>query len=82
MDGTRGSKAEVIAYALEKGNVTDLSSAVMTGDREYDILGAKQMGLASIGVLFGYGTREELEAAGADYIAPGVADIGNIVNQQ
>ncbi len=81
MDGTRGSKAEVIAYALEKGNVTDLSSAVMVGDREYDILGAKQMGLASIGVLFGYGTREELEAAGADYIAPGVADIGNIVNQ-
>lgn len=75
MDGTRSIKKEVIAYALEAGNVTDRSAAVMVGDRKFDILGAKSMGLASIGVLFGYGSLEELEAAGADHIAAQVGDI-------
>lgn len=81
MDGTRDSKEEVIAYALKAADISDLSSAVMVGDREYDILGAKQTGLASIGVLFGYGSREELEAAGADHIASSVPEIGEIIRQ-
>lgn len=79
MDGTRSIKKEVIAYALEAGNVTDKSAAVMVGDRKFDILGAKSMGLASIGVLFGYGSREELEEAGADYIAAQTGDIYSLV---
>lgn len=79
MDGTRSKKEEVIAYALEAAKVTDLKSAVMVGDREYDIAGAKHVGIASIGVLFGYGSREELQAAGADYIAGRLEDIGPIV---
>ena len=41
----------------------------MIGDREHDILGAKAAGIDSLGVLFGYGSREELEAAGADALA-------------
>ncbi len=81
MDSTRGNKDEVIAYALELGNVSDRSSAVMVGDREYDILGAKKMGLDSIGVLFGYGSREELTAADATYIAENVSDLGNIIRE-
>lgn len=40
----------------------------MVGDREHDILGAKKNGVASMGVLYGYGNRLELEEAGADYI--------------
>ena len=79
MDGTRGSKADVISYALEAGEITDLQSAVMIGDREYDILGAKAFGLDSIGVLYGYGSREELQNAGATYIAESVADIFNLL---
>ena len=75
MDETRVKKADVISYALNSCKISDLSSAIMIGDREHDILGAKQIGLDSIGVLFGYGSREELEAAGATYIASNVADI-------
>lgn len=75
MDETRVKKADVISYALDSCKISDLSAAIMIGDREHDILGAKQIGLDSIGVLFGYGSREELEAAGATYIASNVADI-------
>ena len=82
MDGTRSRKDEVIAYALETGKIQNLSSAVMVGDREYDIKGAKQTGIDSIGVLFGYGSRQELETAGADYIAELPGDIGLIVQKE
>ena len=75
MDGTRNNKADIIAYAIESYHITDLSSAVMVGDREYDILGAKAAGLDSIGVLYGYGSPEELQNAGATHIAERVADI-------
>lgn len=79
MDGTRSKKEEVIAYALKAGKIQDLSSAVMIGDREYDVTGAKKAGIASIGVLFGYGSRKELEAAGADALAESPKDIYPIV---
>ena len=79
MDETRSTKAEVIDYALESCNITDLSEAVMVGDREHDVIGAKKIGMKSIGVLFGYGDREELEKAGADYIAETPEDIFRII---
>ncbi|MBP3646701.1 MAG: HAD family hydrolase [Clostridia bacterium] len=79
MDSSRSRKGDVIAYALKEAGVTDLSKAVMIGDREHDIIGAKQNGLDSIGVLFGYGDREEMEKAGATYIAPTVEDILSFV---
>lgn len=68
MDASRIHKDEVIAYALSKCSVKEKSRAVMIGDREHDIYGAGRNGLDSIGVLFGFGSRAELEAAGADYI--------------
>lgn len=75
LDGSRTNKAEVIEYALKEGGVTDKSAVVMIGDREHDIIGANKNGLDSIGVLFGYGSREELENAGATYIAETVEEI-------
>lgn len=75
MDETRNKKADVIAYGLDKYGITDLASTVMIGDREHDVLGAKQLGLDSIGVLYGYGDYEELKKAGATYIAETVQDI-------
>lgn len=75
MDGSRGEKADVIAYALEISNIEDKSQAVMVGDRNYDILGAKEHGLDSMGVLFGFGDLEELTNAGATYIAETVEEI-------
>ena len=74
MDTSRSKKGDVIAYALRESGC-DAENAVMVGDRMHDILGAKENGLDSIGVLFGYGDREELENAGADYIAENVNDI-------
>ena len=74
MDEKRNKKGDVIKYAIEKGGFS-IDDAVMIGDREHDIYGARENGIPSIGVLFGYGDREELEKAGADMIADRVADI-------
>ena len=79
MDGSRSEKADVIRYALEISGVEDKSQAIMIGDTHYDILGAKENGLASMGVLFGFGNYEELAKAGADYIVESVEDIINYV---
>ena len=70
----RNKKGDVIKYAMEKGGFSS-ENAVMIGDREHDIYGAKENGLPSIGVLYGYGDREEHVNAGADFIAETVADI-------
>ena len=53
----------------------DGTSVVMIGDREHDILGAKEHGIPGIGVLYGYGDRAELESAGALEIATEVSDL-------
>lgn len=79
MDSSRVKKTDVILYALQSHGISDLSSAIMIGDREHDILGAKQVGLDSIGVLYGYGDYEELKEAGATYIAENAEDILKII---
>ena len=67
MDGT--DKPTVIRLALSRLNTEPSSRVLMVGDREHDILGAKEVGISSLGVLYGYGSKEELEEAGAAYIA-------------
>ena len=79
MDSSRNRKGDVIAYALESIGNPDKSVVVMVGDREHDILGAKENDLASIGVTFGYGDRAELEKAGADHIVDTFDEIFDIV---
>lgn len=69
MDEKRVMKADVIRYALESFGITELSNVMMVGDREHDVLGAKEVGLSCIGVLYGYGSEEELSNAGATYLA-------------
>lgn len=78
-DESRSEKDEVIQYALDKNKITDYSSVVMVGDRRYDVEGAKKIGLKSVGVLFGFGSREELENAGADRISETVEGIYDAV---
>lgn len=78
-DETRTNKDEVITYALKTLDIKDTNTVLMVGDRSYDILGAKKCGLDCLGVLYGYGSRAELEDAGADYIAETVADISKII---
>lgn len=68
MDLTRYKKGDVIEYALESMNI-DAKEAIMIGDREHDIIGAKENNMDSIGVLYGFGNSEELKSAGATYIS-------------
>lgn len=75
LDGSRMHKADVIAYALDTAGITDKSSVVMVGDREQDVKGAEKTGLPCIGVLYGYGSREELTAAGATAIVESVEEL-------
>ncbi len=74
-DSTRNTKDAVIKYALEKSGISDTSKIVMVGDREHDIFGAKANGIDSIGVLYGFGDRDELTAAGATHIIENVRDV-------
>lgn len=83
MDKSRNEKAGVIRYTLEMLGIPDeeKASVLMVGDRRHDIIGAKQNGLDSMGVLYGYGNRNELEEAGADYIAESAMDVAKIILQ-
>ena len=82
MDETRTAKAEVIEHILKSCNITDTKELIMVGDREHDVIGAKKNGIDCIGVLFGYGTREELEKAGAKFIAKTPRDVVDIVKKR
>ena len=63
-DPDRNTKGKVIAYVLREFGI-DPATAIMVGDREHDVLGAKENGIPCIGITWGYGDRAELEGAGA-----------------
>jgi phosphoglycolate phosphatase len=79
LDGSRGSKSDVIEYGFLCCPSADRRSAVMVGDRAHDILGAKKAGIDAIGVLYGYGSRAELARAGAVRIAETVGELADIL---
>ena len=70
-------KSSVIRNALS--HLDGPAQAVMVGDRRHDVAGAKETGLPCIGVLYGYGGREELETAGAAYIAADMAELKKLL---
>lgn len=78
-DTSRVKKGDVIRYVMETNHITDPDEVIMVGDRENDVAGAHQNYVKAIGVLYGYGTREELDTAGADYIAETVEDVADII---
>jgi phosphoglycolate phosphatase len=78
LDGSVAEKVELVERALRLLRVP-AESAVMVGDREFDILGAEANGVQSIGVLWGYGSRAELEAAGADLLVESVAELRDML---
>jgi phosphoglycolate phosphatase len=67
LDGTRADKSHLLEYALKETSV-DPSKTLMIGDRSHDMVGAKNNGMKGIGVLYGYGSRDELLAAGAHHV--------------
>lgn len=65
LDGTRSDKSELLTYALSQHRPTQ---PTMVGDRRYDMIGATSNGMRAVGVSYGYGSTEELTAAGAERI--------------
>lgn len=78
LDGTNSAKADLLEHLLRSETI-DPARAIMIGDRRHDVEGARANGVRSIGVLWGYGDREELEGAGADRIAQTPGDIPGLV---
>lgn len=75
LDGSRTRKGEVIAYALKECGLKASDKVIMVGDRKHDIIGARENGIDSIGVLYGYGSRDELEKEHPTFIAEDVLDL-------
>ena len=76
-DEKLSKKTDILKFAVGKNNI-DTGKAVMVGDRKFDIEAAKCIKMSSVGVSFGFGSREELENAGADIIADSVEELKNI----
>lgn len=78
-EGTRHTKADVIRHAIEQLGIEHPEEIVMIGDRKFDIIGARETGIDSIGVLYGYGDREELTEAGATYLASDFNELAELL---
>ena len=74
LDGTRVDKGDLLAYALTEAKA-DPVRAIMIGDRSHDVVGARRNGMTAIGVLYGYGSREELTNAGAHHLCAAHPDV-------
>ncbi|MED3330814.1 HAD family hydrolase, partial [Bacillus thuringiensis] len=75
LDGTRIKKEEIIAHILQTNEELNKEEMIMIGDRKHDIIGANQNGIASIGVLYGYGSEKELTEVSATYIVKDVEEL-------
>lgn len=75
------NKDDVIRYVLEENGIgeEEKKSVIMVGDRKHDVEGAKKTGLSVVGVLYGYGSREELQDAGADYLCETPREVAELL---
>jgi phosphoglycolate phosphatase len=78
LDGTRVHKTDLLRYALDETD-TDPARALMIGDRKHDIIGAANNGIATIGVLYGYGSKAELVEAGAMHLVATPGEIPALI---
>lgn len=75
---SREKKAEVIEYVL-KTNQIDNDDVIMVGDRKHDIIGAHENKIPCVGVLYGYGTEDELKQYQADYLVASVEELTELL---
>jgi phosphoglycolate phosphatase len=81
LDGTRNEKTDLISHILQNEEIAS-SSTLMVGDREYDMIGAKANGVCGLGVLWGYGTQDELEASGADACVSHPKELKTVISEK
>ena len=86
LDGARTDKSEVLKEALRQlygENPEDIEkkkqNTLMVGDRKFDVKGAKEMGVVSVAVTYGYGPMDELKIAKPDYIVRSVEELGKLL---
>lgn len=79
LDGTRSAKTDVVREVLSRLEWVDLADCVMVGDRGHDAEGAKACGIDAVGVLYGYGSREELVESGAKLVVGTVNELGDLL---
>ena len=80
-EGSRFKKQDVIAYTLHNFPSVSKEQILMIGDREHDIIGAKMNGIDSVGVLYGYGSREEFEREKANFIVNSVSELRELLSK-
>lgn len=80
LDGSRGTKALVIADVLRRLGDPDRTAVIMVGDREHDVYGAREHGIETIGVRWGYGSPGELEGANPYAIAATASEVLTILH--
>jgi phosphoglycolate phosphatase len=76
--GKGAEKSALIKKILEKTEI-NREHFLMVGDKKYDVLGAKKTGVKSLGVLYGFGSKDELEKAGVDYLVNTVDELTNFL---
>ncbi len=81
LDEKRPEKRQVMEHIMARFPDLGPENTVMVGDRRYDVLAAKELGFTAAGVLFGYGTREELEEANADMLAESVGELEKLLTE-
>ena len=75
LDNSRSNKAEIIEHIIEKYSIKDRDRIVMVGDRSHDLIGAKQCKIHGVGVTYGYGSNEELEAVSHDVLISSINEL-------
>ena len=80
LDGTRSDKTDLISFALSKIKIAP-EDAVMVGDRSYDMIGAKNNKVLGLGVLYGYGSRNELLKSGAKFLIESPEELAKVILQ-
>lgn len=81
LEGTRDKKVDVLTYGLGQLGNPNPEEILMIGDRKFDVMGAAELNIDTLGVLYGFGDREELEQAGAKWIVNEPLDIIGILSK-
>lgn len=78
LDGTRKNKKDVIAYCLQQERL-NVDDCLMIGDRKHDVIGAHLNRIQCVGVLYGYGSKEEFENNDCEYIAKNLKELKEVI---
>jgi len=77
--GKHSGKGQLIAGLMERNRIVPGASVVMVGDTHYDLVGAKENGISSVAVAYGFGTKETLEACNPDFLVGSVDELGELL---